>query len=372
MASGDKIFFESKPDFNTFKTSEYFSHSMARQAIIDGNFQIAQAVPVAGTDVTINTAQTPAYPVFDMWQFYSTPNGGTFPTVKMSQHKLDSGELLGSAYSHKLNVDGAGSNFGAYSICYTRAYIENGVRYLCGAGKKLTVSFYVKSNITGKKLGIYLGQVYGTGGSPTAAEPITGECFPLTSSWQKFTYTFTTSTLAGKVFGTNNDDYLFLTFAYLWGSEYASAVGETTAETFIGAGDIEIAQVQLCAGDVALPFEPKSFADELRACQRYYERTEDYLDTTNPYIYTPFIGLYANGIGNHSLFKVTKRISPSFTVYSPATMALNSVYDLTTGNTITDVYPAYVSKEGDVFINKQGAFVTGRSYNAHWIADARF
>lgn len=36
-------------------------------------------------------------------------------------------------------------------------------------------------------------------------------------------------------------------------------------------GYVEYAQVQLNAGSVALPFQPKSFAEELRDCQRYFQ-----------------------------------------------------------------------------------------------------
>ena len=31
-------------------------------------------------------------------------------------------------------------------------------------------------------------------------------------------------------------------------------------------------RVQFCIGDGALPFQPKSYEEELRACKRYYER----------------------------------------------------------------------------------------------------
>lgn len=36
-------------------------------------------------------------------------------------------------------------------------------------------------------------------------------------------------------------------------------------------GGFKIKEVLLCAGDVALPFQPKSYEEELRACMRYYQ-----------------------------------------------------------------------------------------------------
>lgn len=244
-------------------------HSMARQAIIDGNFQIAQAVPIPGTEVT--NPSSGAYPIFDLWSLQNYPSGATFPTVKHKQRLLTPGELDKSDYCYSINVNGTGSSFGDYSAYYLIRYIEHGTRYLCGNGKKITLSFKARSNINGKKLGFYLDQYYGSGGSPSAYESLTGSNVTLTTAWQTFTFTFTTNTLSGKTFGTNRDDTLRLYFWLAWGNGW-STFGSSTTETFVGAGDIEIAQVQLCSGDVALPFEPKSFADELRACQRYYYR----------------------------------------------------------------------------------------------------
>ena len=88
--------------------------------------------------------------------------------------------------------------------------------------------------------------------------------------------TFTTNTLTSKIFGTNNDDRLGVFFYLQWGTTTGANVNATTAESFVGSGDIYITQVQLNAGDIALPFEPKSFADELRACQRYLQKINGY------------------------------------------------------------------------------------------------
>ena len=72
-------------------------------------------------------------------------------------------------------------------------------------------------------------------------------------------------------FGTNVDDYIAFDIYKMWGTTWGNTYVQTgvTAETFVGSGNIDIAQVQLCSGDVALPFQPKSFEEELRQCQRY-------------------------------------------------------------------------------------------------------
>lgn len=243
------------------------SHAMGRQAVIDGNFQIAQRAAGAAYAAPPNFS----YPVFDLWKAYYDVDGGTPPTITHSQGAITPGDLDKSSFCYKISVDGAGSSYGNSSYYTLLHYVENGVRNLCGDGKKVTVSFWARSTISGKRLGFLLYQHYGTGGSPSSASQYGGTNWTLTSTWTKYTQTIDTTSLAGKTFGTDRNDYLRLTFWLQWGSSLANQVGASTAETWVGSGDIEIAQVQLCAGDTALPFEPKTYAEELRACQRYFQ-----------------------------------------------------------------------------------------------------
>ena len=55
--------------------------------------------------------------------------------------------------------------------------------------------------------------------------------------------------------------------------------GMTNLAVFIWVDDTDaavddvvyISQVQLCEGDIALPFQPKRYSEELRDCQRFYQ-----------------------------------------------------------------------------------------------------
>lgn len=239
--------------------------------VIDSNFQIAQAVPVVATVVTNPVSGT--YPIFDMWKVLYNADAGVLPTtINHSQQKLTAGLIDRSFYSYRLNADGAGSAFGANSYYKVRHYIENGTRLLCGSGKKVTVTLKSFSTITGKKIGVALVQNYGTGGTPSTDETINGNKINLITTPQTLTATFTTNTLTEKTFGTNNDDYLAIDIYYQWGTSIAPVVGDTVAETFVGAGDIEISQVALYAGDIILELDPLPFSEELRRCQRYFQR----------------------------------------------------------------------------------------------------
>lgn len=240
-------------------------NSMARQAIINGNFDVWQrGTSVAGADASVQL-------LADHWATYIGKDGGTLPTLTMSRQAQTAGALQGSYYFWRLNTNGAGTSLGVNSEMSLYQKIENSTRNLCGNGQKVTVSFYAKSDIATKRICPTLYQYYGSGGSPSAGEFIQGTPITLTSSWVKYTATFTTNTLSGKTFGTANDDYLQVQIWMMWGTTIGNTRIQTsvTAETFVGSGNIDIAQVQLCAGDVALPFMPKSFDEELRACRRY-------------------------------------------------------------------------------------------------------
>lgn len=314
---------------------------MARQAIINGNFDIWQR------GATFTNPTSNQY-IADRWQEANSPDGGTLPTVSISQQRLSPGEVPNSYWYASLGTNGAGTSLGTNSVYRLTQNIENGTRYLCGASKKVTVSFYARSNIAGKRIGVWLFQGYGTGGSPSAGENLNGTTFNLTSSFQKYTFTFTTNTLVGKTVGTNNDDALALNLYYMWGASRASVVGASTAETFGGSGIIDIAQVQVCAGDTALPYQPRSFAEELALCQRYYEKSYNLSDSPGTSTVNGAMVADANGDAFQLLsvrFQTRKRIAPTVTIYSTDGTA-NAIRNGTVGSNITSVAKDFIGETG--------------------------
>jgi hypothetical protein len=241
-------------------------NSLNQQAIINGNFDVWQRGTSGATPDFVITFMA------DRWSDYPFRDGGTLPTLTRSRQLLTSGDIPNAFYYSRLATDGAGTSLGNNSQNRYSQTIEHGTRLLCGNGKKVTLSFWARSSIANKKIQPVIIQNYGSGGSPSSAEFIVSDLTTLTSTWTKYTYTFTTNTLVGKTFGTDNDDLLQVAIYYQWGSTRATSVGLTGTETYVGAGNIDIAQVQLNAGEVALPFQPKSYGEELRACQRYFHR----------------------------------------------------------------------------------------------------
>lgn len=249
--------------------------------IMNGNFDIAQR----GTSFT-NPSHL-AY-VADRWKVMNNSEGATFPSsIVLTQEKLTSGDIFGSFYYLRSSWNGELSNIQTYSRHGLLQYIEHGTKFLAGLNKKVTVTFYARSSIADKRLGVFIYQAYGTGGSPSSATILTGNTFTLSSSWEKYSYTFTTNTLSSTVFGTNDDNYFMLDFMYVWGSGYSSHMNTDTSEPFVGSGNIDIAQVALYAGDVAYPFEPKSYQQELSDCQRYFQVfSTDVYSALRMYYYT--------------------------------------------------------------------------------------
>lgn len=344
--------------------------SLYRQAIINGNFDVWQRgtsfTPVEG----VNYFTADRYLNLDR-----AGSGGTLPTISRSRQSFTTGDLFSSFYFQRLTTDGAGTSLGTNALSQLLQKIENGTSKLCGASKTVTVSFYARSSITGKKIGIHLLQEYGTGGSPTASEIINGINWTLTSTWTKYTYTFTTNTLVGKTFGTNNDDTLQLFFQIMWADQYKGRIGASTAETYVGAGDIDIAQVQLNAGSVALPFQPKSFADELRDCQRYYEKSFNYVIT--PADASGYDGSFL-GIAQtvthyfplgQVFYKVKKRTIVTPTLYNPIDSSLDKIRNLN-ANTNHPAAITSTSEDGFFVYIDNSVSVVGNGYAVQWASDA--
>jgi hypothetical protein len=341
--------------------------TMSRQAIINGNFDVWQR----GTSFT--NPSSGQYTADRYVASYSST--GTLPTtITHSRQQLTPGDIPNSFWYYRINTNGAGSGFGANDNYTLIQKIENGTRNLCGSGKKITITFYARSDIAGKRLGVNAAQIYGSGGSPSITEALVGQIITLTSTWTKYTVTLTTNTLVGKVFGTNYDDTLNINFSVMFGSSIASTrFGTSTTETFGGAGNIDIAQLQVNAGDQPLPFQPRDFATELALCQRYYEKSYDYVNppatvTQNGY---NLIGIASNAdnVTTNIAYRVKKRVVPTVTFYhSDGTSG--SVGKTILNTKVTGLSIALSGEQGVGQLNKTAGFTTGDVVMAHWTADA--
>ena len=187
-----------------------------------------------GSGATRTISQGQFDPYLSGASITATPPAGTSPT-----------------YFLRWNQSVAGSG-ASYNLLYANR-VEN-VRLL--AGKTVTLSFYAKAGANITMPALEMEQTFGTGGSPSAGVYTTvASNIAVTTSWQRFTYTFTMPSAAGKVIGTDaNSTY---TSIRMW---------LPINTTFI----LDLWGIQLEAGSQATPFEQRPYTTELQLCQRYF------------------------------------------------------------------------------------------------------
>lgn len=166
------------------------------------------------------------------------------------------------------------------------------------AGKKVTVSFWMRSSVAGKKVGIRMQQVFGTGGTVSPPVDTLGRVITLSTTFQKFTHTYTLPSVAGKLFGSNENDYLYVLFDLSGTAFGAELVGQT--------GLFELGEVQVELGSVAHEFDVIPLAQQRENCNRYMEEI----------IVNRFVGVTYTPNGDSRAvipFTTRKRVAPVIT-----------------------------------------------------------
>jgi hypothetical protein len=198
---------------------------------------------------------------FDIWQrgtTFSTSNaytadrwvivGASGQTVSVSQQSFTPGAAPVSGYEGTFFARLAWSGTPSGTYWFTQR-IED-VRTL--AGQTVTLSFWAKASSTTSAFTPMFEQNFGSGGSSIVGT--TGSAITLTTSWQRFTQTFSIPSISGKTIGTSS----YLEVRPLAGS------------TAVTGNNIDIWGIQVERGSIATEFEQRFIGDELRLCQRYY------------------------------------------------------------------------------------------------------
>jgi hypothetical protein len=199
------------------------------------------------------------------------------------------------------------------------------------AGQTVTLSFWAKVDAGTPNLVLRLRQNFGTGGS--ALVDATDVTVVLSTSWTRYTGTFTVPSISGKTIGTSSNLEL----------QFRTAVN--TIQT------LDIWGVQLEAGSLASPFQTATgtLQGELAACQRYYYR-QGGLNT-----YQTFGGGFADQTTTAIIqvpLPATMRVAPTSVDFSTLNLSTGgtntAVTSLTilsnnSGNGIAVVYPVVAS-----------------------------
>jgi hypothetical protein len=292
-----------------------------RNLIINGAMQVAQR----GTSTTGIT--TTGYYTSDRWE--SAVSGTWTQTVEN-----DAPNGSGFVKSLKVLVTTSNSSPSAGALARIEQRIEGqniqSIRKGTSNAQQLTLSFWVKSNVTGT----YIAELWDNDNSRqvSAAYSVSSS-----ATWEKKTITFPADTTGA--FDNNNGDSLRIRFWLVAGSNFSSGILNTTWNPLISANRApgqtnlaaatsnywQITGVQLEVGAVATPFEFKPFAQELAECQRYYEKSFSYSNApANGANATSF----STGVGRNSFYtingtagastvtwKVSKRANPTLTIY---------------------------------------------------------
>ena len=249
-----------------------------RNLIINGAMTVAQRY----TSVNEINETNDGYWTTDRWKNIGT---GTSGKVNMSQ---DTDAPDGFKYSTKFAVHTADSVIGSTEAWRVEQHIEAGslrhLNYGVGSttGKKITLSFWVKSNLTGNwSVGLYMDST--SGGTTTNKENSQTYTINSANTWEYKTLTFIPNTDTN-MNSTDNDHGLRLWFHLAAGSDYTSgtanvwgdpthrAVGHAVNFFSSTSNTWQYTGVQLEVGESATPFEHRSFADELQRCKRYFQK----------------------------------------------------------------------------------------------------
>ncbi len=251
-----------------------------RNLIINGAMQVWQR----GTSVT--GAGTTGYSTADRWQHNAS--GGS---LDLSQQSLTLGQTdIPQQIKHFMRV--------ACTTGNNNAGMWQKVEDVTSAQGTVTVSFYAKgTNPNGGSFELNIRQNYGSSGS---TEDEQNETFSVTSSWQRFTFTLSLTSLSGKTVA-GGDDYIWVYFR------------QPSADTSTNAWTLDFTGVQLEVGDTATPFEHRSYGDELARCQRYY-----WSDTgSGDDLTTNYATLYTTGLAMCLIdLPVTMRAKPTVSAAS--------------------------------------------------------
>jgi hypothetical protein len=301
-----------------------------RNRIINGDMRIDQRN--AGAAVTGGGS----YPV-DRFRINNTTDGAF-------SAQQDSSAPPGFTSSLKYTTTTADASLTGTQVSPIFQIIEGTNVYDLGWGtanaQPVTLSFWVRSSLTGTFGGSL------RNGNANRSYPFSYS-ISAANTWEQKTVTIPGDTTGTWL--TDNGAGIRLSFSMGSGSDSSGTAGAwnsnnhtsvTGAVSVIGTLNAtwQITGVQLEAGSVATPFERRPYPDELRLCQRYYQKTYDIgvvpgTDNTNSYfVEGTFIYTTNSTWGITWRFPVEMRASPTVTFYAGTTSgSLSYAYGTATG-----------------------------------------
>jgi hypothetical protein len=287
----------------TFNDGSLQPSAVGKNLIINGNMQIAQR----GTSATGVTSG--GYYTVDRWR-HQLSGGGTYTDAQTALTSSDAPFVDGFSQSVKYDCTTAYTSANSFNVL--RQIIEGQnlqqLAYGTSSAKSLTLSFWVKSNVTGTAVA----SLYSADSNKHIGQTYTIDA---TNTWEYKTVTFVGDTAS--TFDNDNNASLYVNLMMATGTDYTSGTLPSTWTTYSNAdfaagqtidisastsNEISFTGVQLEANTTATPFENLQYGQQLALCQRYYE-----YGTRNFYGSTDAPG----NIVSEETYKVVKRATPT-------------------------------------------------------------
>ena len=295
-----------------------------RNMIINGAMQVAQR----GTSFTSISSNTYT---LDRWQLQAAGAGRS--TITQSTTTPNNNFV----YSTKVDVTTADTSLATTDLQSFTQRMEGNVVSQIGLGtsdaKSFTVSFWVRSN----KTGTYCVSIRNVSGTRSIASEYS---ISSADTWEHKEVTFAGDTTGS--YNTGTTEAFNVNFVLLAGTNYDGKTADTWEANTNFATDNQvnlfdntsnewyITGVQMEIGEQETPFEHRSFADELRRCQRYFELIG----------YSIGRAVSATQLEVNSAFKVDKRSAPTIALKDTTTAVAEF---LRSGSNINSLDSTYVS-----------------------------
>jgi hypothetical protein len=292
----------------TARSSQGPSNSF-KNIIINGDMQVAQRA------TSVSSVTSGGYLTADRWSEGITTQG----TWTIS---VENDAPTGSGFRKSLKwlcttadaSPAAGDNLQFFTTLEGQnlQHIKKGT----AAAEQLTLSFWVKSNVTGT----YIAELYDNDNARQTSKSYT---ISASGVWEYKTITFAADTTGA--FDNDNALSLYVVFGLGAGSNFTSGTLQTswatatTANRFVGQVNLasaisnywQVTGIQLEVGDTATPHEFKPYAQDLLECMRYLQVWKD----DNKSLYSGHYWSTTESAGTLPL-KIQMRSAPTLTASS--------------------------------------------------------
>jgi hypothetical protein len=346
-----------------------------RNLVINGAMQVAQR----NTSVTGITST--GYWTADRWAFMQSSFGTWTNTI---ENDAPTGSGFRKSFKLLCTTADASPAASDYAVVIYQAEGQDLQRIKKGtaAAEQLTLSFWVKSNVTGT----HSIMLYDNDNARFVSFTYS---ISASATWEKKIITIPADTTGA--FDNDNQSSLQLYFNLGSGSSYTGGAAQNTwsgsafgtqwmpSQVNVASATNnywQITGVQLEVGDTATPYEFKPFGEELRACQRYYQKSYNYSvvpgtsDGANAVFTTTSRSNTSIPSLNTGRFGVIMRGSPTMVWYSPSTGASGKIRDVAAGVDRTIVWNFDSGDNFGGWIIVDSAPSDGAEVRGHWTASA--